>query len=384
MEIAQSLQQIQSSYIREILNAASDKNVISLAGGLPDEKTFPIDLMKPTLERLSDMPEVFQYGNTAGYGPLLKHLNTRYNLPQSHSAMICTGSQQGLDLIARAYVNPGDTVVMEAPSYLGAMQVFGLVQANIETVSQTESGPDLAQLEHCFSTQSPKMFYAVPDFHNPTGVCWSLETRLQVAKLCIQYNVAFIEDAPYRELRFNGDPIALVSEFCPDHSIVLRSFSKIASPGLRIGAVTGKTSYLEPLIKVKQGADLHSSVPMQALLLGLLENDKFDQHIDSIRALYKERYLKLFSQLQNKLPEKCQLKPVDGGMFIWLSLPKCDTFDLAKLLLTKGVAVVPSPVFYPSSSNADTALRLNFTNSTLEELEKAVDCLTSVLKTFLD
>ncbi|KAB0291679.1 PLP-dependent aminotransferase family protein [Vibrio sp. D404a] len=379
MEIAKSLQQIQSSYIREILAAASDKNVISLAGGLPDEQTFPIELMKPTLENLANMPEVFQYGSTAGYGPLIDHLSDTYQLPESHTAMICTGSQQGLDLIARAYVDPGDTVVMEAPSYLGAMQVFGLVQANIVTVSQTEFGPNLDELETCFKQQAPKMFYAVPDFHNPTGVCWTLESRQQVAALCEQYNVAFIEDAPYRELRFTGSELPLVSSFCPDHSIVLRSFSKIASPGLRIGAVTGKRSYLEPLIKVKQGADLHSSVPMQALLLGLLKHQDFGLHMENIRNLYKSRYEVLFSELEQKLPQGCVLKPVDGGMFIWVEIPECDTFELAKSLLGNGVAVVPSPVFYPDANGAKAALRLNFTNANPDELREAVSRLAEGL-----
>lgn len=379
MEIAKSLQQIQSSYIREILAAASDKNVISLAGGLPDEQTFPIELMKPTLENLANMPEVFQYGSTAGYGPLIDHLSDAYQLPESHTAMICTGSQQGLDLIARAYVDPDDTVVMEAPSYLGAMQVFGLVQANIVTVSQTEFGPNLDELETCFKQQAPKMFYAVPDFHNPTGVCWTLESRQQVAALCEQYNVAFIEDAPYRELRFTGSELPLVSSFCPDHSIVLRSFSKIASPGLRIGAVTGKRSYLEPLIKVKQGADLHSSVPMQALLLGLLKHQDFGLHMENIRNLYKSRYEVLFSELEQKLPQGCVLKPVDGGMFIWVEIPECDTFELAKSLLGNGVAVVPSPVFYPDANGAKAALRLNFTNANPDELREAVSRLAEGL-----
>ncbi|MEZ9661104.1 MULTISPECIES: PLP-dependent aminotransferase family protein [unclassified Vibrio] len=379
MEIAQSLQQIQSSYIREILAAASDPNVISLAGGLPDEKTFPIDLMKPTLENLANMSEVFQYGSTAGYGPLLDHLTQSYQLPESHTVMICTGSQQGLDLIARAYVDPGDVVVMEAPSYLGAMQVFGLVQANIATVSQTEFGPNLDELETCFAQQSPKMFYAVPDFHNPTGVCWATETRQKVAELCIKYNVAFIEDAPYRELRFTGTELPLVSSFCPDNSIVLRSFSKIASPGLRIGAVTGKRSYLEPLIKVKQGADLHSSVPMQALLVGLLKHEDFGVHMENIRTLYKSRYEVLFSELEKQLPADCVLKAVDGGMFIWVEIPECDTFELAKTLLSNGVAVVPSPVFYPKADEAKAALRLNFTNAKPEELTEAVKRLAEVL-----
>ncbi|MDF2152939.1 PLP-dependent aminotransferase family protein [Vibrio sp. CAU 1672] len=381
MEIAQSLQQIQSSYIREILAAASDEKVISLAGGLPDEKTFPIDLMKPSLENLANMPAVFQYGATAGYQPLLDFLHHEYQLPPSHQAMICTGSQQGLDLIARAYINPGDKIVMEAPSYLGAMQVFGLVQADIVTVAQTETGPDLAQLEHCFASEQPKLFYAVPDFHNPTGVCWNLDTRQKVAQLCQQYNVAFIEDAPYRELRFTGDALPMVSDFCPDHSIVLRSFSKIASPGLRIGVVSGKTSYLAPLIKIKQGADLHSSVPMQALLLGLLQHDNFARHIDNIRALYKSRYQILFTELQQHLPPECRVNPVDGGMFVWVELPHCDTFALAKQLLASGVAVVPSPVFYPDNCQAKAALRLNFTNASPDELTIAVRRLVSVLGT---
>ncbi|USD42354.1 PLP-dependent aminotransferase family protein [Vibrio sp. SCSIO 43135] len=381
MEIAHSLQQIQSSYIREILAAATDKNVISLAGGLPDEKTFPIDLMRPTLEAMPDMVEVFQYGATAGYGPLLEHLTQTFKLPDSHMVIATTGSQQGLDLIARAYINPGDTVIMEAPSYLGAMQVFGLVQANMVTVPQTEFGPDLEALESAFRAEVPKMFYAVPDFHNPTGVCWSLDTRKAVAKLCEQYNVAFIEDAPYRELRFSGEALPMVSDFCPQHSIVLRSFSKIASPGLRIGAVTGKVSYLEPLVKVKQGADLHSSVPMQALLHGLLKHDNFELHMSKIQALYHERYQVLNSELKKQLPESCEVKDVDGGMFVWVTLPECDTFALAKQLLANGVAVVPSPVFYPDESQATPALRLNFTNAEPNELVEAVSRLSTVLKT---
>ncbi|MCE4935352.1 PLP-dependent aminotransferase family protein [Aliivibrio fischeri] len=379
MEIAHSLQQIQSSYIREILAAASDKNVISLAGGLPDEETFPIEIMKPILESLSDMPDVFQYGATAGYAPLLEFLTQKFELPENHLPMICTGSQQGLDLIARAYINPGDTVVMEAPSYLGAMQVFGLVQASISTVSQTEFGPNLEELEQCFIQESPKMFYAVPDFHNPTGVCWSLETRKKVAELCIQYNVAFIEDAPYRELRFTGEALPMVSSFCPQDSIVLRSFSKIASPGLRIGVVTGKKSYIEPLIKVKQGADLHSSVPMQALLLGLLKHEKFEQHMQTIQTLYKQRYDVLYNELKAQLPAQCEVNAVDGGMFIWVSLPDCDTFELASTLIANGVAVVPSPVFYPKPEGSPAALRLNFTNAKPNELVEAVNRLTSVL-----
>lgn len=383
MHIAKSLANTPSSYIREILAAASDKSVISLAGGLPDEQTFPIELMRPTLESLHLQPDVFQYGATAGYGPLLDYLTEHYDLPSSHSAMVTTGSQQGLDLIARAYIDPQDTVVMEAPSYLGAMQVFGLVEANIVTVSQTEQGPDLAQLEQVFQTQQPKMFYAVPDFHNPTGVCWSLDTRERVGQLCEQYQVTLIEDAPYRELRFAGTALPMVSTFCPQHSIVLRSFSKIASPGLRVGVVTGNSTFLSPLIKIKQGADLHSSVPMQAVLLGLLQNPAFSQHIETIRTLYQARYQSLYRSLKASLPADCDVRPVEGGMFVWLTLPECDSFKLATQLLENKVAVVPSSVFYPAGSKAFPALRLNFTNATEQELTIAVERLVAGLTDIL-
>lgn len=379
MEISLALQQVKSSYIREILAAASDPNVISLAGGLPDESTFPTELMRETLTDMANHPKVFQYDATAGYQPLLDYLKTYFALPNTHDVMITTGSQQGLDLIARAYINPNDKVVMESPSYLGAMQVFGLVQAQLVTVPQTEQGPDLIQLEQVFAQQKPKLFYAVPDFHNPTGISWSLTTRQKVAQLCEQYDVVLVEDVPYRELRFTGEFLPLVSDFCPNHSIVLRSFSKIASPGLRLGAVSGLATYLPPMIKVKQGADLHSSVPMQALLLSLLSHPQFPEHIERIRRLYQERCQVLYQTLNNGLPNSCRVYPAEGGMFLWVEIPACDTFALAKQLLDQGVAVVPSPVFHPNPEQAPAALRLNFTNSTPDELRKAAQRLIPVL-----
>lgn len=380
MQLATSLQKIQPSYIREILSAARAPSVISLAGGLPDNSTFPLALMKKSLSELANKAELFQYGNTAGYLPLLNHFRACYQLPSSHDGIVCTGSQQGLDLIARAFINPQDNIVMEAPSYLGALQVFGLAQANIENVSQQEYGSDLQELEACFATKNIKIFYAVPDFHNPTGVCWSLVVRKKVAQLCQQYHVTLVEDVPYRELRFKGDELPLVSSFCPDNSLVLRSFSKIATPGIRLGLVTGKTDWISALNRVKQGADLHSSVPMQAVLLDLLQHNDFENHLTTLRKLYQKRYNKLAEQISLKLPAQCQFNAVDGGMFIWLSLPECDVESLAKSALAQGVAVVPSSAFYQHRHNVPPALRLNFTHATEVELEEAINRLAKVLK----
>lgn len=380
MELTHALKQIQPSYIREILKDAQSEGVISLAGGLPDGQHFPVKLMASSLASLAQRPDLFQYGQTAGYGPLLDYFRTQFQLPEHHDSLVCTGSQQALDLIARAYVNPNDKVVMEAPSYLGALQVFGLAQANILSVSQQADGPNLAELEACFAEQAPKLFYAVPDFHNPTGVTWSVPVRQKVAQLCQQYQVTLVEDVPYRELRFSGELLPLVSSFCSEHALVLRSFSKIATPGMRIGVVSGKANWIAPLVKVKQSADLHSSIPMQAVLLDLLTHDEFPAHLATLRALYQERYTSLAEQLQAKLPQGCHSNPVEGGMFIWLTLPPCDDFALAKQALTHKVAVVPSSVFYKQGEKVTPALRLNFTNATSEELVIAVDRLVEVIK----
>lgn len=384
MKLAKSLQNIQPSYIREILAAASAPGVISLAGGLPANDKFPLALMTNALVNLPNRTELFQYGNTAGYAPLLTYLKERYQLPQSHDGIVCTGSQQGLDLIARAFINPGDIIVMEAPSYLGAIQVFGLTQANIKSVSQSLDGPDLDELEICFSTNDVTLFYAVPDFHNPTGVCWSLAVRQKVAALCNKYKVAFIEDVPYRELRFKGEALPLVSSFCPDNSLVLRSYSKIATPGIRLGLVTGRADWINTLNIVKQASDLHSSIPMQAVLLDLLQHDGFEQHLEELRQLYYRRYKALFKNISLHLVPLCQVNEVDGGMFIWLSLPKCDVDALAKSALEHGVAVVPSSVFYNDRTCVTPALRLNFTNASEEELASAVKRLAEVIKQHCD
>ncbi|MEL0638622.1 PLP-dependent aminotransferase family protein [Marinomonas sp. TI.3.20] len=379
MEISKSVAQMKSSYIREILAAATDPNMISLAGGLPAEETFPLKSFEPILAKMSSEPKIFQYGSTEGHLPLINYLKQMYHLPAEHSLAITTGSQQGLDLLARAYINPGDTIVMESPSYLGAMQVFDFVHANVLSVKQTQEGPDILELEEVFSNSLPKLFYAVPDFHNPTGVSWSLKVRKKVAELCIKYNVTLVEDAPYRDLRFIGENLPLVSEFCMQNSIVLRSFSKTVSPGLRVGVISGKASYISPIVKIKQGADLHTSLPIQYLLLGFLNSDSYPAHIINLKSIYSNRYDYLSSLLTAKLPPNCQFNPIEGGMFIWLELPQCDPMHIAKALMSNGVAVVPSNVFYHQSASVVPALRLNFTNSTPEDLEKAVDILSLTL-----
>lgn len=377
---ARTVQNLKPSYIREILSVASRDDIISLAGGLPDVQSFPLDLMTEKMAELSKHPLLFQYGSTAGFEPLLHYLKETYCLAQEQGLLVCTGSQQGLDLIARSFINPGDHIVLEAPSYLGALQVFDLAKACIHTVEQTKNGPNLLQLENCFKLQTIKFFYSVPDFHNPTGVCWTTNVRIEVARLCNLYNVTLIEDVPYRKLRFTGKALPLVSAKC--HSLVLTSFSKIATPGIRIGTVYGLKEDIDVLVKVKQASDLHSSIPMQWVLMHLLQHEKFNLHLKNLRSLYKMRYEALSSAITQYIPN-AYFEPVEGGMFIWLTLPNIKPNEVnmfAEKALKKGVAIVPSSVFYPTNSaNKIAAARLNFSNATEDNLKEAIKRIALLL-----
>ena len=380
MQPAKHLANLPSSYIREILAAATSENCISLAGGLPCANHFPLTHLASTIQTLDQDTALFQYGTTKGYEPLRQHLLERYNVSAEHDLIVTNGSQQGIDLIARVFLDQGDEIVMEAPSYLGAIQAFALSQATIKTVPQTPVGPDLDILESLFSSGNIKFFYAVPDFHNPTGVCWSLETRQRVGELCHKYHVALIEDAPYRDIRFHGEALPLASSFCPDNALTLTSFSKTAMPGLRLGCVRGPSQWISLLERVKQATDLHTNLPLQHLLLQLLTHPAYPAHLTTLIDVYGSRYRALTDELSSQLGEWGRFNAVDGGMFVWFELNQFNADQLAKSALENGVAVVPASVFYSGEANAPAALRLNYSHSTLERLKEAVSRLANVFK----
>ncbi|MCJ8312319.1 MAG: PLP-dependent aminotransferase family protein [Saccharospirillaceae bacterium] len=382
LEPTKSIKGIKPSYIREILAATTKKGMISLAGGLPDESFFPMQIIEQAMDEIKSDSSLFQYGSTQGHPALLKYIQDTYVPNKDEDALICTGSQQALDLIARAFINPNDQIVMEAPSYLGALQVFELAQAKIHCVEPNNdfTGPNIEALEVIFKNNDIKFFYAVPDFHNPTGICWSLQTRKNVALLCEKYQVYFIEDAPYRELRFTGEELPLVSSLYKN-TITLRSFSKIATPGIRLGALIAKKDLINTMITIKQTSDLHSSVPMQALLLKLLTHENFESHFDKMRRHYQNKHDIMIKSINKQLNGLAQASAVAGGMFVWLKTDliaseNIETF--ARMLLTKNVAVVPSNVFYPqdfSIEKQQPGLRLNFTHATADNIEIAIKVL---------
>ncbi|WP_075186081.1 PLP-dependent aminotransferase family protein [Teredinibacter haidensis] len=383
MQPSQHIERLPSSYIREILQAATAPNCLSLAGGLPNEALFPYEVLTRTLTQLGDNirshASLFQYGLTQGYPPLVDYLKTHCQLPSNHELMITTGSQQGIDLVARGFLAKGDGVAMEAPSYLGAIQAFSLTEASLYGVLQLADGPDLEQLEALFKRGKCKLFYAVPDFHNPTGCSWSRAVREQVATLCTRYDILLLEDAPYRDIRFTGENHPLVSRFCPDHSIVLRSFSKTTMPGLRLASITGPAKLLQPLMRIKQAVDLHSNLPSQFILLQVLSDAGYGLHRQTLCESYGERYRKLCEEVDRVLWPFGIYQPVQGGMFLWFKLHKLDAMQVAARCLEHGVAVVPSPVFYHQPELVQQALRLNFSHLGLDDIGLAVERLGRVM-----
>ncbi len=369
-----NLKNIAPSYIREILSVATHNDMISFAGGLPDPNSFPLELMKESFQELSQLPEFFQYNSTRGLEGLIESIGKRFDIKKDRSLIITNGSQQGLDLIARAFIAPGDQVLVEAPSYLGALQVFKLAGAQLKTIPILDNGPDLDALKNCFERQKIKFFYVIPDYQNPTGYCYPLVLRKAIAQLCRQYGVMIIEDSPYRELGFKGEKLALISDFFPEGSIVLHSFSKIVSPGLRIGCVESTSKIVNSLIKLKQISDLHSNIPSQFILQKLIEHRGFELHIQQVRQNYYDKYRLLVGELEKELANEISFKPVQGGMFIWLSFrdPEINTMEFAKKALTKKLAVVPGSVFYLNGSNNQNSLRLNFSHPTLANIKKGV------------
>ena len=382
MITASAVQNLKPSYIREILSASQSDGVISFAGGLPATESFPLALMQQAFIDVTQHRDLFQYAAAQGYAPLLQYLRQSNAVLDSQDLLMTSGSQQGLDLIARCFLNPGDKVVVEYPSYLGALQVFQLARAELLTVPQLSEGPDLAKLQQLFSTHNVKFFYLIADFHNPTGISYSLEVRRDIAKLCQQYQVTIIEDAPYRELRFAGETLPLVSSFYPAGSIVLRSFSKIACPGMRLGLVEAPREWLQQLIKVKQISDIHLNSVLQYVLLQLLSHQGFSSHLLKLRQLYRGKHDLMLGQIQATMSGKVTVKPVSGGMFLWLTMndpAAVNMMDLAEKALSVGVAFVPGTVFTVQQNGLNANLRLNFSHSSEEDICIGIQRLAKIL-----
>jgi 2-aminoadipate transaminase len=366
--LARRTQRMQRSAIREILKVTEDPQIISFAGGLPNPSTFPVgDVAESAAKVLRDAgTSVLQYATTEGYRPLREFIARRYAekrglMIDPDEILITNGSQQGLDLLGKVLLDTGDTVLLERPAYLGAIQAFSAYEPEFASVALEDDGPNLAELRTALDTTHPKIFYTVPNFQNPSGLSYSAAKREAVGRLCAERPVVLVEDDPYGELRFRGEPLPALRSFCPG-SVLLGSFSKIVAPGLRLGWVCAPRQLMELMVTAKQGVDLHSNYFSQRVVYQHLLDHDLDTHIAAVRTLYGRQRDAMVAAIHRYFPADIKCSEPDGGMFLWARLPEgVSVMELFKVALSRKVAFVPGSAFYVEPD--DRHLRLNFSNS---------------------
>lgn len=389
-KFAARMNTVHRSFIREILKVTADPSIISFAGGLPNPRMFPVEAMERAAREVlasGTGPSSLQYSTTEGDPALRKIIAERYAKKgvdvDADSILVTTGSQQCLDIGGKIFLDKGDTVAIEAPGYLGAIQSFSVFEPNFVTVPLEDDGPDLAALEETFKAGA-KMFYAVPNFQNPSGVSYSLEKRKAVAELLDRYDVVFVEDDPYGELRFMGEHLPPVYAFRKKPGLLNGSFSKIAAPGFRLGWVVASGEVRDKLVVAKQASDLHTSTVAQAIMRNYLENNAIDDHIEKIRETYGGHRKVMVEMIEQYFPEEVEFTRPEGGMFLWVTLPEgCSSMELFDAAIKRKVAFVPGRPFYANGGGENT-LRLNFSNADPERIEEGIARLGESIRDFMN
>lgn len=385
LKYASRFDHVSGSAIREIFKVIAQPGMISFAGGNPSPSALPDRMVAEICsEVLSENgKKILQYGATEGYPPLVESLKaflkSHLNL-QADSVLPVTGSTQAMDLLCKALINKGDNVLVEDPSFLGNIQCLRLYEANLIPVNSDENGLIPESLEECILRYHPKMLYTIPTFQNPTGRTLSLERRKKVAELAQQYGVIVAEDDPYRDLRYSGENLPAIKTFDREGWVVyLGSFSKIISPGIRVGYMAGDSGIIRKCTIGKQSSDVHTANLTQAIVDRFIRKDLLPDHIRSICADYCLQMNKM-SQFLNRMPEAVTHTNPEGGLFIWVSLPdQMNALDLLRQAVDKKVAYVPGTHFFVNGGHLNT-LRLNFSNSTLEQIAKGMQTLCDLIE----
>ncbi len=384
LRFARRVGNAKKSFIREIFKVLGQKDMISFSGGFPNPSSFPVEGIKAAAIKVldADGANVLQYSSTEGYLPLREYIakryQTRFGLKVDPSEiLIVNGSQQAFDLIAKVFLDINDGVIVERPSYLGALQSFGFYEPTFKEVELIVNGLDCAQLEEALK-DNPKLMYVVPNFQNPTGLSYSDENRKAIADLVRKTDTILIEDDPYGELRFKGEDHLPIKMLLDDQTIMLGSFSKVVSPGMRMGWLVAKKEIMEKLIIAKQASDLHSNYLTQRILAQYLADNDIDAHIQKIKAMYLIQREQMIASIKKYFDPLITTTEPEGGMFLWATLPYgISSMKLFDDAVIQKVVYVPGDPFYPVSVNAST-LRLNYTNSTPEEIDEGIKRLSVV------
>ena len=389
VDFAERMGGLKASDIRQLLAVASKPEIISFAGGLPAPELFPVADMKAAFDAVLDEsgPTALQYGETAGWAPLRKQIAERMLKKNSitidpKEIILTAGSQQGLDFIGKLFLNPGDVVVLESPSYLGAINAFRQYQPNFVEVPTDENGMIMEELDRILATtKNVKFIYIIPDFQNPSGRTWPLERRKKFMEIINKYEIPAIEDNPYGDLRFKGEFLPALKSMDEKGLIMyLGTFSKILSPGIRLAWIGASEKIIEKINLIAQAAVLQTSTFVAMATSKYLDMFDIDAHVEKILPVYKHRCELMIQTMRETFPAECKFTDPDGGLFTWCELPDyINTRDIAPVALEKKVAFVPGDGFYPSGS-VKNCMRLNYSNATDERLVEGVKRLAEVIK----
>ncbi|MCR5548376.1 MAG: PLP-dependent aminotransferase family protein [Bacteroidales bacterium] len=358
------------SPVREIFRKVDLSAIYSFAGGYPDAATFPMDdirrLSAAVLEKYG--AKALQYGATQGVPELRKVISERYGVPVEN-VQVTTSSQQGIDVCTRIMVNPGDVVLTTSPTYLGALQSFKSYRADVRTLDGGE--PDWSRV---------RFFYAIPDFQNPSGETMTLAQRQKLVALAREKDFIIVEDSPYRELRYEGEPVPSIYSLAPERTLHLGSFSKIFAPGFRLGWILGPQDLLEQIYICKQALDLCPPVFDQYMAAEFMGSGALDANLQKSIALYRSKRDLMLSLLQKHMPEGVSWTHPEGGLFLFLTLPEgIDTVALYDKALSAGVAYVAGSFFYVDGSHRNT-MRMNFSFLDKERMEPGIRLLADIIK----
>lgn len=385
MRYAKRMDNIKASEIRELLKLTTKPEIISFAGGLPAPEMFPVEQMKSITTKIMEEQgeKALQYSPTEGYVPLREAICGQVDFESTvDNVLITSGSQQGLDFSAKIFINPGDVIICESPSYLGALNAFKAYEADFREVPTDDNGMIMEELEKVLKeTPRARMIYVIPDFQNPTGRTWAVDRRKRLVELANEYDLPVIEDNPYGALRFEGERPPSVKSFDTQGRVVfLGTFSKTFCPGLRIGWVHASEEILNKYILVKQGADLQTNSLAQREIHEFITGYDFEGHVENIKNVYRRRRDLMLEAIEKYFPEGVKHTYPEGGLFLWVTLPESiNTKELATKALEKNVAYVPGGSFYPSGDQ-NNSFRLNYSNMTDEKIVEGIKRLGAVIE----
>jgi 2-aminoadipate transaminase len=379
---AQRAEKMNPSVIREILKVTEKSGIISFAGGLPSPKTFPIDAFAAACATVlkNDGKAALQYAASEGFPALREWVSQ--SLPwdvDPAQVLITTGSQQALDLIAKILIDPGSKVLVETPTYLGALQAFTPMEPQFVSVASDAEGVDLSDLQA--KASGARFFYVLPNFQNPTGSSMSEARRAELSASAAQLNLPIVEDNPYGDLWFDAPPPLPLTARNPDGCIYMGSFSKTLAPGLRLGFLVAPKSLYPKLLQAKQAADLHTPSFNQRMVAEVLKDNFLDRHVPTIRALYKSQRDAMLAALDKHLSGiGVTWNTPDGGMFLWVKLPKgMNAIDLLPKAVERNVAFVPGSAFYADAPQLNT-LRLSFVTASVDQINVGIQALAQTIR----